>query len=557
MVAICHTILVSENDDHLDRLERRGWTPADGDGNAILPAHAARWLAARTGLPVRTTPVAPDSALTVPESALPPAAREALCAVLGKKHVHTGRAERLGHTGGLSYLDLMRHRGIDAAPVPDAVVVPADPDEVQRVLEVCTAHDVGVVPFGGGTSVVGGVAALRGDKVAVVVLDLVRLDRLVSVDPVSRLAVFQAGVVAPEAERQLAVHGLTLGHVPQSFERATLGGFAATRSAGQASAGYGRFEDMVEGVRVATPRGEWRLGAAPASAAGPDLRQLVVGSEGAFGVITEVTVRVRELPTVRRYEGFVVDGWDAGALAVRELAQRQVLADVTRLSDPHETDVAFALSGGWKTALVRKYLRLRGVLEPCLLILGWEATSTEELTLRRRATLRVLRDLRPVSLGTAAGQSWRHGRFAGPRQRDALLDKGVCVETLETAAYWKNLSELRTAVRGALVTSLSAPGRAPVVACHISHAYETGASLYFTVLVPRAEDDPETQWRQAKTAACEAIGTLGTITHHHAVGVDHAPYLPREIGPLGVDVLAAVKRTLDPDGVLNPGKLLG
>jgi alkyldihydroxyacetonephosphate synthase len=179
------------------------------------------------------------------------------------------------------------------------------------------------------------------------------------------------------------------------------------------------------------------------------------------------------------------------------------------------------------------------------------------LALRRRATLRALRGLRPVSLGAAAGESWRHGRFAGPRQRDALLDKGVCVETLETAAYWKNLSELRTAVRGALVGSLSAPGRTPIVACHISHAYETGASLYFTVLVPRAEDDPETQWRQAKAAACEAIGPLGTITHHHAVGVDHAPYLPREIGALGVDVLAAVKRTLDPDGVLNPGKLLG
>jgi alkyldihydroxyacetonephosphate synthase len=311
---------------------------------------------------------------------------------------------------------------------------------------------------------------------------------------------------------------------------------------------------MVEGVRIATPRGEWRLGVAPASAAGPDLRQLVVGSEGAFGVITEVTVRVRELPTVRRYEGFVLDGWDAGMAAVRKLAQGRVLADVTRLSDPHETDVALSLAGGWKTALVRKYLRLRGVHEPCLLVLGWEATSKEELTSRRRATLRSLSGA--VSLGTAAGESWRHGRFSGPRQRDALLDRGVCVETLETAAYWANLTDLRTAVRGALIESLSAPGRTPIVACHISHAYETGASLYFTVLVPRVDDDPEGQWRQAKAAACEAIGPFGTITHHHAVGIDHAPYLPREIGTLGVDVLTAVKRELDPDGVCNPGKLL-
>jgi alkyldihydroxyacetonephosphate synthase len=492
----------------------------------------------------------------VGDSALPQTVRAALEGVVGVAHVLLGREDRLGRTGGLSYLDLLRHRGTGELTVPDAVVVPADPEQVQEIVTLCAEHGIGLVPFGGGTSVVGGVAALRGDKPAVVVLDLSRLDKLVSVDPVSRLAVLQAGVVAPDAERLLAAHGMTLGHVPQSFERATIGGFAATRSSGQASAGYGRFEDMVEGVRVATPRGEWRLGAAPASAAGPDLRQLVVGSEGAFGVITEVTVRVRELPTVRRYEGFVLDGFEAGATAVRELAQQRVLADVTRLSDPQETEVAFAMSGGWKTALVRRYLRARGVLEPCLLIVGWEAGSTEELALRRRATLRTLRRAKPVSLGTAAGESWRHGRFNGPRQRDALMDAGVCVETLETATYWSTIGKLRSAVRAALIESLATPGHTPVVACHISHAYETGASLYFTAIVPRADEEPEAQWQRAKAAACEAIAGLGTISHHHAVGVDHAPYLPAEIGSLGVEVLAAVKNTLDPDGVLNPGKLV-
>lgn len=506
-----------------------------------------------------STPAAPDSALVVGDSALPAPAREALEAVVGAAHVLLGRDDRLGRTGGLSYVDLLRHRGTGELTVPDAVVVPADPEQVQRVVEVCAEHRIGLVPFGGGTSVVGGVTALRADLGAVVVLDLCRLDRLVSVDPVSRLAVLQAGVVAPAAERMLAAHGLTLGHVPQSFERATIGGFAATRSSGQASAGYGRFEDMVEGVRVATPRGEWRLGVAPASAAGPDLRQLVVGSEGTFGVITEVTVRVRALPSARRYEGFVLDGWTRGAAAVRALAQSRMLADVTRLSDPHETDVAFAMSGGWKTTLLRRYLRARGVLEPCLLVLGWEGVSQAEVAARRAATLRVLRDAKAVPLGKAAGERWRHGRFAGPRQRDALLDAGVCVETLETATYWSGLDALRSAVRAALVESLATPRWRPVVACHISHAYETGASLYFTVLVPRDLDDPIGQWQRAKAAACAAISThgpLGTISHHHAVGVDHAPYLPAEIGPLGVDVLAAVKRELDPSGVLNPGKLL-
>jgi alkyldihydroxyacetonephosphate synthase len=244
-----------------------------------------------------------------------------------------------------------------------------------------------------------------------------------------------------------------------------------------------------------------------------------------------------------------VDGWTRGADAVRALAQRRVLADVTRLSDPVETDLALSLSGGWKTGALRRYLRLRGIAEPCLLILGWEAQDATELTARRAATLR---GLKAVRLGRAVGEKWRHGRFAGPRQRDALMDIGVCVETLETAAYWSTLDALRTAVRDALLGTLSRP----VVACHISHAYETGASLYFTVLASRLEDDPVWQWRRAKAAACEAIAGLGTITHHHAVGVDHAPYLSAEIGTPGLEVLRAVKKTLDPDGIMNPGKLI-
>ena len=547
---MCHTVPV-ESQNHLVRCR---WTA--GSPDTPLPQPAMRWLRARTGLVDRSTPVAPDSALPVAESALPDPARAALVAAIGSGNVLLDRQDRLGRAGGMSYVDLLRHRGAGELPVPDAVLLPADPEEVQRVVSICAEHDVGIVPFGGGTSVVGGVQALRGGRSAVVVLDLARLNKLVSVDPESRIAVLQAGVVAPEAERLLGEHGLTLGHVPQSFERATIGGFAATRSSGQASAGYGRFEDMVEGVRMATPHGEWRLGVAPASAAGPDLRQLVVGSEGAFGVITEVTVRVRPLPTVRRYQGFVLDSWASGAAAVRTLAQSRVLADVTRLSDPAETDVALSLTGGWKSVALRRYLALRGIGEPCLLILGWEALSAGELRRRRSATLAALRGFRTVSLGRSAGEKWRHGRFAGPRQRDELMDLGVCVETLETATYWSKLGALRDAVRDALTTTLSAPGRTPLVACHLSHAYETGASLYFTVIVPRDADDPVGQWTRAKAAACAAIGPLGTITHHHAVGVDHAPYLGAEIGPLGLEVLRSVKTALDPAGVLNPGKLL-
>ncbi|MEC3979603.1 FAD-binding oxidoreductase [Amycolatopsis sp. H20-H5] len=535
----------------IDHRIRRSWA-AEGSGSAPLPAKALKWLRQRIGPVTPGVNVRPDSALEVPPSRLEETVKQQLFDLVGTKYVLLDGSERLARAGGLSYLDLLRRRLAEELPVPDAVVLPADPDEVQAVVDACVRHDVGLVPFGGGTSVVGGVAALRGEKKAVIALDLARLDTLVSVDPLSRIAVLRAGVRGPEAERLLGEHGFTLGHVPQSFERATIGGFAATRSAGQASSGYGRFEDMVSGVRLATPRGEWRLGVAPASAAGPDLRQLAVGSEGALGVITEVALRVRPKPSASRYEGWVLDGWEAGSAAVRRLAQRHVLADVTRLSDVDETEVSLALNSGWKTSALRGYLKARGVKQPCLLIVGWEDGSEAEVRARRRRTVAALRCAGALRIGRVLGDSWRRGRFSGPRQRDVLMDHGVCVETLETAAHWSKLSELRDVVRAALTASLGPV----IVMCHVSHAYETGASLYFTVLAARDDVDPIGQWRRAKAAASEAITGLGTISHHHAVGVDHAPYLAAEIGSLGVEVLRAAKAAVDPTGILNPGKLI-
>jgi alkyldihydroxyacetonephosphate synthase len=527
---------------------RGAWTPATHP----LGAKMLRRLRSRTGLRDVRTPAVPQAELVVPESRLPATATSALAGIVGADHVLLDREARLGRAGGLSYVDLLRYRTGAGLAVPDAVVLPADPDEVASVVRACAQLGVGVVPFGGGTSVVGGVAPLRGDKAAVVAVDLMRLDRLVSVDPVSRMAVLQAGVRGPDAERLLNDRGLTLGHYPQSFERATIGGFAATRSAGQASSGYGRFEDMVVALRLATPRGEWRLGVAPASAAGPDLRSVVVGSEGAFGVVTEVTLRVRPAPTHRRNEAYAFNGWQRGVAAVRALAQNGGLATVTRLSDMDETDIALMSAGG-AAAAVRGYLRARGVRQPCLLVVGWEAGSSAELKRMRVRTRRELRPFRPVALGTRPGEAWRNGRFGGPRQRDALLDAGVCVETVETAGYWSTLGGLRDRVRTALREAL--PGA--VVMCHISHAYETGASLYFTVLAAR-DDNAISQWHRAKDAASRAIAAdpAGTITHHHAVGVDHRPYLEAEIGEIGADVLAAIKQVVDPTGIMNPGKLI-
>src|SRR3954447_535451 len=528
------------------------WTTWAGE-QPRLPASTLTMLE-RLGGPLNAAAAAPIEAAAMPPSALPEAALTRLRAVLGPAGVLVDERSRAEHSGGQSYADIIRRRGADASAAPDAVLLPADADDVLRVLDVCTSERIAVVPWGGGTSVVGGLDSLRGDCNAVVALDLRQLDRLLDVDSDSHTATFQPGIRTPAADAALAEHGFTLGHVPQSYERASLGGYVVTRSAGQASSGYGRIDDLVVGLRLATPVGELVLPAMPGSAAGPDLRRLVLGSEGTLGVVTEVTLRVRPQPTRRRYEGWMVPTWAAGLGALRELARRRDRPDITRLSDPDETRISLSLSssGGVARRVLTSYLRRRGVADGCLVIVGFEGDD-DDVRHRRRVTRRVLKSADAVSLGTKAGRSWEHGRFSGPRMRDSLLDAGVLVETLETAATWSRLPATYDAVRSALTTSL---GRA-VVGCHVSHLYETGASLYFTVLAAADHGHAVEQWSAAKQAANDAIvGAGATITHHHAVGTAHRDHVAAELGDVGVAALRAVKQRLDPAGILNPGKLL-
>ena len=355
-------------------------------------------------------------------------------------------------------------------------------------------------------------------------------------------ATLEPGLRGPEAEALLAEHGLTLGHYPQSFQFATIGGFAATRSSGQSSAGYGRFDALVVGLSVATPTGRLDLGSAPANAAGPDLRQLVLGSEGAFGVITAVTVRVRALPEVKVYDGWRWPSFTDGAAAMRTLAQAGLLPTVIRLSDESETAINLARPDE---------IGAEGA-SGCMMIAGYEGTP-EAVAAKRDAVTAVLTGLGGDNLGEEPGQSWAHGRFNAPYLRDSLLDVGVLVETLETATFWSNMDRLYADVKAALEASLGQPS---MVLCHISHVYETGCSLYFTVAA-KESDDPLAQWLAAKAAASDAMIAAGaTITHHHAVGTDHKPWFAQEIGEVGVRVLRAVKAELDPTGILNPGVLI-
>lgn len=529
-----------------------GW----GDPSIVpeLDGPALETLRERIGeLRPASPPPALDGFELPPAQALPPAFIEAV----GKENVFTEAEDRLRHATGCGYVDLARLRSGKLDAAPDAVVLPADADEVKRVLELCATEGVAVVPFGGGTSVVGGVEPLRGDHNRLISLDLTRL-RAVEVDRRSLTARLGAGLRGPEAEAELGRHGLVLGHYPQSFEYATIGGFAATRSAGQASSGYGRFDSLVSSVRLIAPAGDLETLATPHTAAGPALRELVIGSEGAFGVIPDVTMRVRPAPRQRRYEAWMAESFEAGAEIVRALAQGPGLPDVIRVSDEEETEVSLALSGprGLAGSLFDGYLGLRRRRGGSLIIVGLE--GEEDSVARRRAlSVRELHRGGAAYLGQSAGRSWEHGRYQGPYLRDTLMGMGAMVETLETSHTWTGLAGLHAAVGGAIRDSLAGQGTPGLVFCHLSHAYADGASLYFTFISRSREGAEVEQWRQVKRAACEAImAGGGTITHHHAVGRDHAPYMEAEVGRTGLDVLRVVKEQLDPAGIMNPGKLL-
>ncbi|WP_432189064.1 FAD-binding oxidoreductase [Streptomyces sp. Tue6028] len=521
-----------------------GW--GDPAKAAPLPDSVTGLLRDLLGVKPRDTDARALDEISVPESSLDPATSKALAdAVGGEAHVRTDAESRIRHTRGKSTPDLLRIRAGDVEDAPAAVVLPASHDDVLAVLRVCAEHGLALVPFGGGTSVVGGLAPERRSFVA---LDLRRMNGLLDIDPVSRTATLQPGLRAPDAEALLAEYGFTLGHFPQSYEWATIGGFAAARSSGQASAGYGRFDEMVLGLTLATPEGTLEVGRAPRSAAGPDLRQLILGSEGAFGVITAVTVRVRPVPHTRVYEGWRFASFEEGATALRRLAQDGPRPTVLRLSDETETLIGLAQPDAIGAAQVPSSAG-------CMAIAGYEGTE-EDTTYRRARAAEVLRAAGGTLLGAEPGERWAHGRYSAPYLRDSLLDAGAFAETLETATFWSRIPELYAAVRTALTETLTAAGTPPLVMCHISHVYENGASLYFTVVSAQG-DDAVAHWEPAKRAANEAVlNAGGTITHHHGVGTDHRDWYVREAGPLGVEALRAVKRRLDPDGLLSPGILL-
>jgi len=536
------------------RRDTRWWGWGDPEEAAELSPAAEALLNEREILPPDSPELPSLDSVSIPEAGSIP---EEINRIVGESNVYRGHEDRLRHSAGQSYLDLLGKRSGRVSVAPDAVVVLPSSDVIVPLLEACSKLGIAVVPFGGGTSVVGGITPLAGSFDRVISLDLVNLRRF-EVDERSLTARLGAGLRGPEAEALLGAKGFTLGHFPQSFEYATVGGFAATRSAGQSSSGYGRFDSLVSSIRMATPAGEISTLSTPHTAIGPSLKEVIVGSEGIFGVIPDVDVRIRPVPVSKRYEAWIAPGFAEGNEIIRGLAQSDSLPTIARVSDEDESEVnlTMALPGGMAGDLFRRYLKIRNRSSGALMIVGFEGTS-DHVRIQRAATAKALRGGGAIYLGQGAGDGWQKGRFHGPYLREALLDRGVLVETLETSHLWAGHPALYGGVKSAIETSMAAQGMKGVVMCHLSHSYRDGASLYFTIISSPGTAGGAVSWPVVKEAASRTIQEHGgTLSHHHATGTDHAPYLEGEIGSLGIGALEAIKEQFDPAGVMNPGKIL-
>jgi alkyldihydroxyacetonephosphate synthase len=444
--------------------------------------------------------------------------------------------------------------------VPDGVAFPASSEAVREVLDLARAQGWIVIPYGGGTSVAGHLDCPDSPR-PVLTVCLERLSHLIWFDQERQLASFGAGVVGPALEAQLRAEGYTLGHFPQSFEYSTLGGWVVTRSSGQQSLRYGRIEQLFAGGRFETPQGTLVLPTFPASAAGPDLREVVLGSEGRFGILTEATVRVMPLPEHERFHAFFLPDWPNAEAAVRTIAQAKLPLSMVRLSNPLETLTNLVLAGHPRAVgMMETYLGWRGAQRgrKCLLLVG--VTGRRVLCDEALAAVRALgRPFGLVSAGTLLGSRWATNRFRGPYLRNSLWAAGYAVDTIETAGDWPRVTPLMQAMETAAREAFASFGEPVHAFTHLSHVYPQGSSVYSTFVWRIASGGFEAnveRWRRYKAAVSEAIVREGgTISHQHGVGVDHAPYLVAEKGEAGMAALRAMSKHFDPDGIMNPGKL--
>lgn len=462
---------------------------------------------------------------------------------------------------GKSYADLLKAITNTQVPVPDAVVYPKNHEEVLRILKTCSDYNIQVVPFGGGSNVVGAFN-MANYKPARIVLDMADMKKLIALDEVNHTAIFEGGIYGPELEATLNAKGFTVGHFPQSFEYSTLGGWIATRSAGQESSAYGRIEDIAISLKIATPAGELSTSSFEGDAEGINLKSLYFGSEGLLGVVTEAKVRIHELPKCKKWAVAVFPSFENGTKAVQQLVQSGVYPSVVRYSDESETFFLSLLSheepsvfSKLKSSISKSVLKFKGIEKPSLLMLRMDGDE-EEATLKQEIALQVFDKHKGFSVGEGLGKKWETSRFGLPYLRDDLMERGIFVDTMETVFPWNEINPFKKKLLEKLQQSKAFGGEKGILLAHLSHVYTASTSIYFTVITEMDKADPHGQWKEIKGIVTDTIVQAGgAVSHHHSVGRDHQPWYLQKTDKLTKEILRSVKRTVDPKHILNPGKL--
>ncbi len=536
----------------------RRWNGWGDDGTDFPLNEAAQsWIKEKLGPGTAPSDISQDDAIAkVPESRLADFTAASVNPLARIRHAH-----------GESFPDWLALKSGQLGPFPDAIVYPETHEQVVEIIAQAQQRGCMVIPYGGGTSVVGHLTVPQTDQ-PVLSVDMSRLNRLMDINEESRLARFGAGVAGPDVEAQLRAHGYMLGHLPQSFEYSTLGGWVVTRSSGQQSLKYGRIEQLFAGGRMVTTQGVLDMPTIPAIGAGPDIKDLVLGSEGRMGILSEAIVRVTPVPQQEHFHAMFFPDWESARAAVRDITQSGPRLSMLRLSNPVETFTQLMLAGHPRQiAALEAYLRLRGLSDydgqaggdgKCMLMMGVTGSSTQCASARREA-LSIASKHKGVHVGRSIGRSWAKNRFKGPYLRNTLWDAGYAADTAETSVDWDKVTPCMRAIEAAAHAALAEFGEKVHAFTHLSHVYAQGSSIYSTFIYRAGADHEETyaRWRRLKTAVCEVMVEYGgTISHQHGVGVDHKPYLEAEKKPLGIGALKQVIQHFDPDGMMNPGKLI-
>ncbi|EMY79159.1 FAD binding domain protein [Leptospira weilii serovar Ranarum str. ICFT] len=511
---------------------------------------------------IRKTPPFALEEITLPKSSFTPTQIRDLSKIVGAKHFSLERRERVLHSAGRSYYDVLRLSFNTLKSFVDGVAYPSKESEVSKILEYCSKNNITVIPFGGGSSVVGGLEVIKGKgQKYVLSLDTTRMDSLLSLDKESHLATFQTGIYGPKLEKLLNDKGFTLGHFPQSFEYSTLGGWIAARSAGQQSNRYGKIEEILTCLKIVTPSGVVETLREPASSTGPDLNRIFAGSEGLLGLITEATIKVHKLPEARKYFGIVFPNFAAGVDFIREVNHREIPTSMIRLSDKNETRLYQTLGAlgkkktpaRWiKNLIQTQVLKFKSLGEDkCVILLGLDG-SKEDVSRNFSKIKPIISLHRGLYVGTHLGEQWIHSRYNMPFLRNHLMENGIGVDTMETSTTYDRVLQLHR--EGIASLEKSIPGS--IAMCHISHSYHEGACLYYTILFPMDEKKPADQWFKMKRTVSETFFQNGApISHHHGVGFDHKIWYEKATSKPALLGLRAFKKEIDPKEILNPGKV--